>query len=87
MTREKSLEQRITALESRNKKVEVDKAWETSWTRKIIIMLLTYVIVWSWLKIVIGIDPWLNAIVPVIGYTLSTLTVSVAKKLWAKYYE
>ena len=30
--RKPSLEQRIEMLEKRNKKVEIDKAWELSWT-------------------------------------------------------
>ena len=39
------LEKRIEAIEKRNKKVEIDKAWETSWTRRVCIMILTYIIV------------------------------------------
>ena len=38
----KSLESRLKAIEIRNKKVEDDKAWETSWVRRIVIMALTY---------------------------------------------
>ena len=40
-----NLEERIKKIEERNKKVELDKRWETSWTRKICIMILTYIIV------------------------------------------
>ena len=39
------LEDRIKQIEERNKRVELDKKWETSWTRKICIMVLTYIIV------------------------------------------
>ena len=39
------LEKRIEEIEKRNKRVELDKKWETSWTRKICIMILTYIIV------------------------------------------
>ena len=28
----------------RNKRVELDKTWETSWTRRICIMILTYIV-------------------------------------------
>lgn len=35
------LEKRVEAIEERNKRVETDKAWETSWTRRICIMVLT----------------------------------------------
>ncbi len=77
-----TLEERLVALEERNKRVEADKGWETSWTRKIAIMVLTYLVVVSYLHFVIHIDPWLNALVPVIGFTLSTLTVSLLKTYW-----
>jgi len=39
------IEKRLNALEQRNKRVELDKAWETSWIRKGIIVILTYVTV------------------------------------------
>ena len=39
------LKNRIEKIEKRNKSVETDKAWETSWTRKICIMILTYIVV------------------------------------------
>ncbi len=41
----KDLEKRIENIENRNKRVEKDKAWETSNLRKICIMVLTYIIV------------------------------------------
>ena len=39
------LEERVKKIEERNKRVELDKSWETSWTRKTLIMILTYIIV------------------------------------------
>lgn len=77
-----SLEERISTLESRNTRVEADKAWETSWVRRGAIMALTYLTVVAYLHFVIHIDPWLNALVPVIGFFLSTLTVSLLKRVW-----
>ena len=41
----KSLEERIEKIELRNSKVELDKKWETSIIRKIIICILTYIVV------------------------------------------
>lgn len=76
------LQQRVEDLEARNKRVEHDKAWETSWVRRISIMALTYLVVVFYLAFIVGIDPWINALVPVIGYFLSTLTVSAVKSLW-----
>lgn len=76
------LEKRIQKLENRNKKVEADKSWETSWTRRATIMILTYFVVVAYLHFVVKIDPWINALVPVIGFFLSTLTVGLLKKWW-----
>ena len=41
----KGLENEIVKIKERNKKVELDKAWETSWTRKMCIGILTYIVV------------------------------------------
>lgn len=77
-----TIEERLSALEARNKRVEGDKAWETSSTRKIAIIVATYATVAAYLHFVIHIDPWLNAIVPVVGFFLSTLTIGALKKYW-----
>jgi len=82
-----SLEKRIEQIENRNKRVEADKAWETSWTRKISIAILTYLVVVAYLHIVIHINPWLNALVPVVGFLISTFTVGYLKKLWIENRE
>lgn len=79
-----SLEARVAALEARNKKVEADKAWETSWVRRGAIMLLTYLCVVAYLHFVIHVSPRLNALVPVVGFFLSTLTISFLKTAWLK---
>ncbi len=73
---------RIEAIETRNKRVEADKAWEGSWTRRIAIMLLTYLVVVAYLAFVVKINPWINALVPVLGFLLSTLTVTLLKNIW-----
>lgn len=78
----KDIEQRLAAIEARNKCVEYDKAWETSWTRRISVMLLTYLVITSYLYFVVKVEPWVNALIPVIGFLLSTLTVSLLKKYW-----
>jgi len=82
LMKKQSIEERLAVIEARNGKVEADKAWETSWTRRISIMILTYLVVVAYLHFVVRIDPWINAIVPVIGFMLSTLTVRVIRKLW-----
>lgn len=78
------LEKRIEKIEQRNKKVELDKAWEGSCTRKILIIIFTYATIGLYLRFIVGIDPWINAIVPTIGFLLSTLTLPYFKELWMR---
>ena len=80
-------QKRLAIIEARNKKVEADKAWETSWTRRISIMVLTYIVVATYLAFVVHIDPWINALVPVIGFLLSTLTIEFIKKRWTSRHK
>ncbi len=75
-------EKRLEKIEERNRRVESDKAWETSWSRRLTIMILTYVVVVFYLEFVVHIEPWINALVPVIGFLLSTLSISFVKKRW-----
>lgn len=81
----KELEERIDKIEVRNKKVESDKAWETSTLRKLCIALLTYiiVIVYSY-SISMFNNIFLSSLVPVIGFTLSTLSLNQIRKMWEK---
>jgi hypothetical protein len=82
MAKSSELIERIEKLEARNRRVEADKIWETSWLRRGSIMILTYIVVVFYLRFVIHINPWINALVPVIGFFLSTLTLSIVKKEW-----
>ncbi len=77
-----SLEERVDKLEKRNKRVELDKDWEVSWTRRVVILLLTYVILGLYLWIIKVNDAWLNAIVPSIGFVLSTASLPWFRRLW-----
>lgn len=81
----KELEQRIAKIEKRNKCVETDKAWETSWTRRICIMVLTYLVVVAYSYIIRECDNiLLSSLVPVLGFLLSTLSVKAVRRLWEK---
>lgn len=84
MTDIKQLEERIIKIESRNKTVETDKAWETSYTRKIILIIFTYLSIGLYMNAINVSNPWLNAIIPSLGFLLSTLTLPFFKKLWTK---
>jgi len=76
------LTQQINEIQDRNKRVELDKAWEISWTRRIIILLLTYCVMVSFFLIAKLPDPFLNALVPVLAFAISTMTVGIMKKIW-----
>ena len=79
------LEERDKKIEERNKRVELDKSWETSWTRKISIMILTYIIVIIYSYLIRKYDNiLLTSLVPVIGFTLSTLSLKAIRKIWEK---
>jgi len=78
------LASRVAALEERNKRVELNKAWETSATRKLAIIVVTYFIVLGFLLIIKNDKPTINAIVPSLGFFLSTLVVSKLKEHWVK---
>ncbi len=81
----KNIESRIKLIEQRNKRVEQDKAWETSWTRKIIIAILTYFVIVTFFYFAELPKPFINSIVPTAGFVLSTLSLTYFKRLWVKY--
>ena len=81
----KDLEKEIENIKSRNKRVELDKKWETSLTRKICICILTYIVVIAYSYIVRNYSNiLLSSLVPVIGFTLSTLSLKYIRKMWEK---
>lgn len=77
-----NLDQELQAIKDRNAKVEADKAWETSFTRALIIAASTYVIAGVTLQIVGATKPWLTAFVPTLGFYLSTLSLPPVKRWW-----
>lgn len=78
----KALEKRINDIENRNKRVEGDKAWETSILRKVLILILTYIFAVLYLKIADTTNPFLGAVVPCVGFFLSTQTLNIIKNEW-----
>lgn len=79
------LELEINKIKERNKRVEREKSWEVSWTRKLLISLLTYFVI-SLFFLFAGISqPFVNSIVPAVAFILSTLSVPLVKNWWLKY--
>ena len=81
----KDFEKRLEAVEQRNKKVELDKAWETSWLRRVLITVLTYITVVLFFLIAQLPKAFINSLVPTAGFVLSTLSLPFFKKMWVKY--
>jgi len=80
-----NLEERLAAIEERNARVQTDKGWETSWTRRGLIAAITYICAIILLNILGHDGAWKHAFVPVMGYLLSTLTLPRVKKMWLKH--
>ncbi len=78
------IELEFKKIHARNKKVELDKAWETSLTRKILIAILTYLVITVFLIQIKNPEPLINAIIPTIGFILSTLAINPMKQEWIK---
>ncbi len=79
----KDLEKRIEMIETRNKRVELDKRWKTSFTRRISICVLIYIVVLLFSHLINkGNNIFLSSLVPVIGFTLSTLSLGIIRKIW-----
>lgn len=73
---------------ARNKRVDTDKAWETSLTRRGLIAGVTYFVVGFYLSLLKVDYAWLHALVPPMAYMLSTLSLSIVKTIWIqKLYE
>jgi len=79
-----NIEQEIEQIKERNRRVELDKAWEVSWMRRLFIAAVTYVIAGIWLVWIHDTYPWLKAFVPTGGYILSTLSLPVLRNMWSK---
>jgi len=80
-----NVEEEIKKINQRNRRVEKDKEWETSIVRKICIMILTYIVVIIYSYVIKKYDNiFLSSLVPVIGFLLSTLSLSFIRKIWEK---
>jgi len=74
----------LQSILERNARVEQDKAWETSLTRRGTIALITYLTACLFLWMIENPGFWINALVPTGGYLLSTLTMTTLKNLWIR---
>jgi hypothetical protein len=81
----KDIEKEIEQIKTRNARDELDKKWETSWTRKLCICALTYIIVVIYSITIQQVsNVFLSSLVPVIGFTLSTLSLGFVRNIWER---
>ena len=80
-----SLEERVSRIEQRNKSVELDKAWEVSISRRIILFGFTYVVVALFFVQVHIEHPWTTALEPALAFLVSTLTMPYLRTLWVRW--
>lgn len=76
------LKKDIAHIKERNARVEMDKAWEVSMARKVLVAVLTYAVVVLFFFFAGLPKPLINAIVPTVGFLLSTLSINIFKKMW-----
>ncbi len=79
-----NIEKEIEALKARNRRVELDKAWETSPARIVCIALITYLFMVLVFTIIGVKNSWLNALIPTLGFGLSNLSLNWLKRIWVK---
>jgi len=81
-----NITQELAAIKARNARVEADKAWELSWTRAIIISILTYIIIVVSFVITNLPDPYFNALISTVLFILSTSSYPFFKRIWLKHH-
>lgn len=79
-----NFESEIQEIKKRNERVEADKAWETSLTRRGFIILITYLGALFFMKLNGFENSALQAFIPAGAYILSTLSLPSLKKWWLK---
>lgn len=82
-----AIEERVAAIEERNRRVEADKAWETSLSRRGAIILITYVIATLTFAVIGTETPYVMAVIPTLGYLLSTLALLPLRKHWRRAHQ
>src|SRR5689334_7596308 len=74
----------LAELRERNIRVEREKAWETSWARRLLVAAMTWLGAWLWLRELGAEHAALQALVPSGAYAVSTLTLPVLRRWWMR---
>lgn len=78
------LELALGRITERNRRVEADKAWETSYTRILFLLGLTYVMTSIVFRFIDAPAPLLNAFIPTLGFWLSVQSLPLVKRWWCR---
>ena len=79
-----AIERELESIKERNLRVEKDKSWEGSKTRVLSILVITYFLMCLIFYIINVNSFWINAIIPSLGYLLSTQSLPMIKNIWLK---
>ena len=80
--------QALDGIKERNRRVEADKAWETSKTRLLVLSTATFLIVLYFLLLTKAPDPYLNALLSAGAFPLQQATMPWLKRTWlARFYK
>ncbi|MDO8551510.1 MAG: hypothetical protein Q7S03_02415 [bacterium] len=77
-----NLNTEIESIKERNKRVEQDKKWETSWTRRLAIAFITYFLALLFMYLTGNRQPFLSALIPSVAFLLSTASLEIVKNWW-----
>lgn len=80
--RVEALERRLGRIDERNRRVELEKSWEVSNARVLLLLILTYLICSLVFWLIGAPYPLLNALIPTTGYYLSTLSLPLVRHWW-----
>jgi hypothetical protein len=83
-TQLRELQEEISRIKARNSAVELNKKWETSNVRRVSIAVLTYIVMSSFFVMTNTPNPLLSAVVPTMGFLLSTVSLGFIRKLWLR---
>jgi len=77
----------IDEIQARNRAVDLNKKWETSLVRKALILITTYFLASVTMFIIEDSRPLVSAVIPTLGYFLSTLGFGCMKRIWIEKLE
>ena len=86
---DEAFQETLAAIQERNRKVELHKAWEISKTRRAFIAVMTYLTAFSYMRFGLDedvTDAFMHAFVPMGGYLLSTYSLPLIRDHWTRRF-